>query len=43
VGVLYSELSLPAEELCHVLGVEMGFMDLDPEKPHGLMTSYHLV
>ena len=43
VGVLYLERSLRAEELCHVLGVERGFMDLDPGKPHGLTTSYHLV
>ena len=30
--VLYSERPLRAEELCHALGVEIGSVDLDPEK-----------
>jgi len=36
--VLYSERALPAEGLCHALGVKIGFTDLDPENVPAIRT-----
>ena len=36
--VSYSQRPLPAEELCHALGVEIGSTDLDRENLPGLQT-----